>query len=430
MKTILTILFVIFNVININAQTDLEIGSVHLDRAEQSYLDNNMREARKHFDKAILYIKEITDSRVARLGTLLSYDIKDYTKAKILAKRYFELEKDNTKDSYKEMLVLYVTIDDDIKLREIEEERLRLERIKLENEKRHLDSITNLWTQKSSAFLLDIDDVKAFNKYNLAIYRKAGKLGLIDDRGTIIIEANTYEYAIDHDGYILFTDDEMKPTRVFCYNISTKEGYQLPSVTQFDNQAYDYGKFMLPRTNGLLVTYPTNTANVLVFDLNTKQFQSIEDKKEMLKTLKKNDIIDKYNKELQIKIEKDWFELGNTVGGGIHAIYNEKNELHGFLSTSEGKIYSSNYYSHLGAFCDGKFQIIENGTSGWMDAEGLKFDSKPNESGNYSGNSKYVKVKAGQFKILEKNNDSEMLILEDEKLLLLQDFIEKHSVKN
>nr|WP_321226651.1 hypothetical protein [uncultured Psychroserpens sp.] len=430
MKTILTILFVIFNVININAQTDLEIGSVHLDRAEQSYLDNNMREARKHFDKAILYIKEITDSRVARLGTLLSYDIKDYTKAKILAKRYFELEEDNTKDSYKEMLVLYVTIDDDIKLREIEEERLRLERIKLENEKRHLDSITNLWTQKSSAFLLDIDDVKAFNKYNLAIYTKAGKLGLIDDRGTIIIEANAYEYAIDHDGYILFTDDEMKPTRVFCYNMSTKEGYQLPSVTQFDNQAYDYGKFMLPRTNGLLVTYPTNTANVLVFDLNTKQFQSIEDKKEMLKTLKKNDIIDKYNKELQIKIEKDWFELGNTVGGGIHAIYNEKNELHGFLSTSEGKIYSSNYYSHLGAFCDGKFQIIENGTSGWMDAEGLKFDSKPNESGNYSGNSKYVKVKAGQFKILEKNNDSEMLILEDEKLLLLQDYIEKYSLKN
>ena len=77
-----------------------------------------------------------------------------------------------------------------------------------------------------------------------------------------------------------------------------------------------------------------------------------------------------------------------------------------------------------------KFQIIENGTSGWMDAEGLKFDSKPNESGNYSGNSKYVKVKAGQFKILEKNKDNEMLILEDEKLLLLQDFIEKHSVKN
>ncbi len=427
MKTILTILFVIFNVIHINAQTDLEIGSVYIKRAEQNYLDNEMSKARENFDKAITYIKEINESRVARIGTLLSYDIKDYTKAKILAKRYFELLPEKETDEYNEMLDLYVAIDDDLKKRELDEQRKKIERIKLEKEKRHLDSITNLWNLKSKDFLVSIDDIKAFNNYNVAIFKKTRKLGLIDDRGNVIIEANTYEHAIDHDGYILFTDDEIKPTRVFSYNLRTKVGYQLPSVTQFDEQAYDYGKIMLPRANGILVAYPTNTANVLVFDLNTKQFQSIRDKKELLKTLKKNDIIDKYNKDLQIKIEKNWFELGNTIGGGVHPLYNEGKTLHGFLSTSQGKIYTSDYYSHFGSYCDGKFEIIENGNNGWMDPEGLKFDSIPNESGSYSGNSKFVKVKPGQFKILHKTNGKEVLILRDKSILLLEDYIEKHT---
>ncbi|MCK8481243.1 hypothetical protein [Psychroserpens algicola] len=427
MKSLTTLLLLFISMSLCNAQTDLEIGSVYIKRAEQSYLDNEMGKAREYFDKAITYIKEINDSRVARIGTILSFDIKDYTKAKILAQRYFELEQEKTSEDYFEMLELYVTIDEAIKQRAIEEERNRLEQLKLAKEKRRLDSLTNLWHEKSQKFYIEIDSIGDFNKYNLAIYKSKDYLGIMDDYGRILMKADTFPHAIAYDGYIIFMNDLERPTRLFCFNSKTQEKFLLPDVTAFNPQAYDYGEIMLPRANGLLVTYPKNCKDVVVFNLNSKEFRAIEDKKELLKNLKKNDIIDKYDKDLNVRIEKQWYAIGNSVGGNFYALFNEDKELHGFISASDGRVYTSDYYSNFGGFCDNKFQVIENGKTIWMDAEGIKYYSNENLSGAYSGTTKFVKTDQGKFKILQKDKGKDVLIKGNETLHLLEDFIEQRS---
>nr|WP_321222123.1 hypothetical protein [uncultured Psychroserpens sp.] len=429
MKTFISSLLLVLCFTISNAQSDLEIGAVYMDRAEQDYLDNDMRSARSNFDKAIFYIKEINDKRIARLGTLLSYDIKDYTKAKILAQRYFDLEPEKGTAEYEEMLILSVTIREDIIAKDKENERLRIEAIAKAKKERKLDSLTNLWEQKSQAFYVSIDSVGSFNDKNIAIYKSAGKFGIIDDFGNIIFNADTFENVIENEGYILFIDDLKRPSSIYCFNTNTQKGYILPDVSQFDSQAYDYGKLMLPRENGLLVTYPNKLGDVIVFDLNAKEFQTKEDKKELLKTLKKNDIIDKYDKDLKIRLEKEWFSIGSTIGGGFYPLFNEDKSIYAYLSTSNGRLYTADYYSHFGAFCDNTFQIIENNRSSFMDAEGVKqeLQLKLKPVKTYAGSNRYVKSKNGKFQILKTENGKEVLIKGNQKLKLLPDYINEHT---
>ncbi|MCB0387950.1 MAG: hypothetical protein KDD23_04335 [Winogradskyella sp.] len=427
MKSLFITFFLLIGIFSIHSQTEQEIGSVYIKRAEESFKEGNMDEARDYFKKARQYIKEIEDSKVARIGALLSDDIGDYQKAQILTKRYFDLNPEKSTDEYLEMLELYVHIEEALEAKKIEQIKIAEEQIREENKQKRLDSLTNVWTQRSNMFYLNIDSIGTFNQYNIAIYKLEDHIGLMDHLGQVVIEANTYEHALDYDGYVLFMDDKIKPTRLFCYNASTKKGYQLPSITQFDPQAYDYGKVMLPRANGLLVAYPNNASNVLIFNLNTQEFQKGLDKKEYLKTLKKNDIIEKYNNDLQIKIEKNWYELGDALGGGIHPLYEHKTKLYGFLNTFNGTVYTSNYYSHFGAFCNGKFQIVENNKHLWMDVEGLKYEDNENESGAYSGASTFVKDNTGKYKIVQKVDGKNKLVYGDEQLPMLNDFLAQQS---
>ncbi|MCX7550794.1 hypothetical protein [Xanthomarina sp. F2636L] len=428
MKSLILTFTLLLGVFSLHAQTDQEIGSIYINKAEESFKEDNMDAARDYFRKARLYIKEIDDSKVARIGALLSDNIGDYQKAQILTKRYFDLEPDKSSDEYLEMLELYVSIEEALEAKKIAYVEAQEELLRVENEKRRIDSITDLWTQKSEAFFIEIDSIGTFNKYNLAVYKVNDNLGLMDHFGNVIIEANTYKSAMDYDGYVLLMDNKEKPTRLYCYNATTKEGYQLPSVTQFNPQAYHYGKVMLPRTNGLLVAYPNNVSNVLVFDLNTQKFQEGFDKKEYLKTLKKNDIIEKYNSDLQIKIDKNWYELGDALGGGIHPLFHH-NKIYGFLNTFNGNIYTSDYYSHFGAFCSGKFQIIENENHLWMDVDGLKFEENSNESGSYTGNTNFVKDSNGKYKILQEVDGKKVLVYGDQQLPMLNDYLTKYSNK-
>ncbi|TYA53204.1 hypothetical protein [Formosa maritima] len=293
-------------------------------------------------------------------------------------------------------------------------------------EKRRRDSLINVWTQESETFYIIMDSIGDFNKYNLAVYKAYNKYGIMDDLGNVVVEANSYNYAIENDGYVLLMDNKNQPTSLFCYNTKKREGYLLPSVIQFNSEATHYGKVMLPRANGLLVTYPNNTSNVLIYDLNAQKIQDTFDKETFLKTLQKNDIIEIYNRNLQVKIDKNWYELGEGIGGGIHPIF-YNNMLYGFLNSYNGKVFSSDYYSYFGAFCNGKFQIIENEKQFWMNLDGLKFKENTNEGGVYTGNSTFEEVNNIEYKILQEIDGNKVLVLGDKQLPILDDFLKLSS---
>ncbi len=407
------------------SQTDVEMGSVYINRAEQSYLDNDLNEAISNFDKAMRYIKEVKDSKVARIGTLISFKLNDLSKADVLAKRYFDLNPEKDTEEFKEMLELRVTIMEALEARAIAEKKALEAKIAKEKEARRIDSLTTIWNNKAKEFLIAADSVGDFNSYNIAIYKVADKLGLISEVGDVILEANTYSHVLFFDGFYIFMNDDLKPTRLYCFNAQLKEGYNLPNVSEFNAEAYDYGKVMLPRENGILITYPSNSNDIAVFDLNTRRFMYDENKKDLLKDLKKNDIIERYNSDLQIRLNKEWYDLGTTIGGGFYPVFNGKS-LKGFLSTSNGRLFDTEYYQYFGPFCNGRFQIVENGNSLWMDAEGIKFDTIDDNTGQYTGHYKFVKENTNHYRIVTKEGEKEVFVKGEKRFPKLDDFLEQH----
>jgi len=430
MKFLFTPVFLLFLALPVFSQSDAEIGAIYVEKSEASLLEGDLDSALEYFSKARRYIKEIEDSNVARVGAMVSNEVRDYTKAKILTQLYFDLNPDNKTSEYQDMLLMYVNIEEAMEAIAIEDEKLRLEKLEQERQQRRLDSLTAIWTAEYETFLINMDSITAFNSYNIAAYFKGGNVGIMDHLGQVLVEANTYKEAIEYDGFVLLLDNVERPTRIYAYNAASKDGYQLPSVTQFLPQAYDFGHVMLPRSNGMLVTYPSNANNVFIYDLNTKKYMDNPDMEDQLKTMKKNDIIDRFNSDLEIRMDKNWYTIGNALGGGLHPIYNSKKELHGFLNTYNGKMFDASYYKFVGPFCSGKYQIIEDGNSLWMDTEGVKFETLENKSGTYSGNSKFVKNTNGTFQILKEVDGKDHLIFKDKSLVVLEDFLIKNNVGN
>jgi len=248
----------------------------------------------------------------------------------------------------------------------------------------------------------------------------------MDHLGNILEDPSVYNDFLGYYGIILILDNVNAPTKIFAYNIEEKSGFLLPGLTNFNSTSKHYGKVMLPRGNGLVVTYPDHSNKTYIYNLKTKNFENIADVRELLKTMKKNDIIEKYSKEEQLRIDKKWFYLGGHLGSNIYSLNNE-NKLSGFLNASNGKVLDNSYYKNLGGFYDGTYELHETNKHLWMDNEGVRQDSNKDESGLYKGNSRFIKSENGNYIILQNIEGKDYLVLGKKKLLNKKQYITEAS---
>ncbi|MBL4642726.1 MAG: hypothetical protein JKY44_03945, partial [Flavobacteriaceae bacterium] len=187
-----------------------------------------------------------------------------------------------------------------------------------------------------------------------------------------------------------------------------------------------YGNVMMPRGNGMIITYPNNSFKAFIYNVNTRQFSKITDEKALFKELRKADKIDKYNKEGQVKLGKEWFNFGGHLGGGVYVLYTQDYTLYGFLCSLDGTVLKKNNYQGIGAFHNGKYHVINEGESYWVNQNGTKVTDPTNETGTYTGNSKIVSLEKGGFQIHQIIDGYNYIILGSEKLEFLEDFLRKH----
>ena len=416
---LLTLIFVLPTIII--GQTNSEIANVYVKRSEVLFLNGEMDRSLEIFNKALKYMDSVPNSRVAKLGTLLNFEHKKYFEARSYARWYFELEKDTNAEDRQVMLDTFVSIQDEIDKYIEEQKALEVLRLKEDKEARRLDSLNKLWTDMSKAYIIEIDSIYKFNKYNLAIFSKEGQLGIMDDIGNVIEKPQSYNHFITYDSYALMFDKQKNPTKIYAYNFKTKQGFLLPSVSAFNANSTHYGKVMLPRANGLIVTYPNNSNKAYVYSIKEKSFLPIEELKDFLKRLKKNDIIEKYKDE-QIRINKQWLTLGSHLGAGVYELY-ESDKRFGYLNTSDGKIWDINNYNYLGGFCNGNFELQQENKQFWMDTDGVRKEINKNDNGSYSGISRFVKYADGIYGILQNREGKDYLIFGDNALLNQKQYV-------
>lgn len=426
MKKHLLSFVLLFISLSFYGQTNKEIAGVYIKKAQKNYSNLEIDEADKNFSKAIKLLDTVNKADIARLGTLIQFELKKYEGAKKYAKYYFQLVKNKKTEDYTMLLDLYVTIEEELEKIELEKAKQLKAKLAREKETRRIDSLKRAWQKKADALTLKIKSIDAFNKNNISVFKNGDFIGVIDHLGNVLVKADTYKSARSYDGYFLLMDKNIEPTKLFSYNSHTKSGMLLPSVSEFNTLSTHYGNVMLPRGNGTIVAYPNNSLRAYVYNVNTKQFVTISDQKALFKELKKNDKIDKYNKDGQVKIDKQYFDFGGHLGGGIYPLYLSDYSLHGFLCSLDGTVLKTNNYKAIGAFHNGKYHVINDGESYWVNQNGTKVSDPTNESGKYSGNSKIVSLEKGGFQIHQKIDGYNYIILGDEKLEFLEDFLRKH----
>ena len=437
-KQLLTLLCIISFTI-INAQTDKDFAKVYLKRAKQAIeTDIDFKLALVHLDKAINRLDTITDRKVASLASLIyfeNYHIQPTVKEKLVflrksevyGKQYFLLSTNRDSEEYIDNLESLILIQETIQELVDEEKKLEEERLRKEKELRKIDSLKTVWTNKSKELTINVDSIYKFNKNNVALYIKDGNFGVIDDRGSIIVKAKEYKDAINSEGFILLKNRKSEPNKIYCFNTNNKIGFLIPNVSDFNSLSTHYGQVMLPRGNGRLVLYPNNSYEPMVYDLNVKKIIRIANEKELLKTLKGNDIIDKYNKDGEVKINKEWYEFGGHVGGGIYTLYFAKNyKVNSFLCSVDGNVLKSiTGYEYIGAFYNNKLQAIKKGKAIWINQNGTKVTKAKDEYANYLGNSKVVKLDKGAYQIMRNN----VIVVGNEELEKMAEFLRKNANK-
>ncbi|WP_405608720.1 hypothetical protein [Polaribacter sp. Asnod1-A03] len=428
-KTILPILCLFFFAKSI-AQSNKDIANVYIKRAWEKYNNiENKEESLIDFNKAITYLDTIEDLDIAKLGAYIHFKVGDFEKSKNYAEQYFTINGDNKTEEYVEFVELYVNINEEIEAAEAarlaEEKRLEEERLLKEKEIRRIEYLTQTWTDKSRALSLKVDSVYSFNKNNLAIYTKGENFGILNDKGVVIVKADKYKDFISYDGFIILKDKKEEPTKIYCFDSKKKQGFLLPNIAGFNTLSTNYGQIMLPRGNGMLVAYPNNSSKPVVYDLNSKEIVKTAIDEEFLKELKKNDILDKYNKGGEVKINKEWYGLGTHLGGGIFSLDFDKNlRVHSYFCSIDGKVLSvTEDYQFIGPFYNDKFQAIKEDKIYWIDQRGVEVDAAKDEFVTYKGKSKVVKLEEGTYQIMQ----NDVIILGDEKLETLPDYIKKYS---
>ena len=119
-------------------------------------------------------------------------------------------------------------------------------------------------------------------------------------------------------------------------------------------------------------------------------------------SLKKNKIIDNYNKKGEVKINKVWYGFGNEIGGGIYPLTLRKgNQLHSFLFSINRKVIrSASGYQYIGAFYNNTLQAIRKGKVLWINKKARRVREVKDEYENYLGYSKIVRINKGKYQII------------------------------
>lgn len=436
-----TLLYILFSLIvsTLHAQSNQDIANVYIRRALETIEKSvNFDHARTLFEKAMKYTDTISDEKMAALGSSIYFEIhhKQPTikeqlelleKAKSYSTQYFKLTEERDTEEYLKNTDYYVSIQEKIEDLNLQLKIIEENRIKKEKEIRKIDSLKLIWQKKSSALSIKADTIYKFNKNKIALYKNNGFFGILDDLGEIIIDANEYEDAIAFDGYIILKNKAVEPTKLYCFNTNNKEGFRIPSVLKFNALSTHYGEVMLPRGNGRLVTYPNNSYQPFIYDLVVKKEVKIANLKEYLKELKKTDVIDKYNKEDEVKLGKEWYNFGGHLGGGIHPLYAvEEYKLVSFLCTIDGTVLKTDEgFEYIGSFYNNKFQVVNNGKISWINQNGTEVNAAKNEAGSYSGNSILNKLENGHYQIMRDG----VIILGNETLEKLPVFLRNFSKK-
>jgi hypothetical protein len=405
-----------------NAQSNKDIANTYLKRAHKVLEESiDFKEALIQFNKALQYMDTITSAKVVKFGAEINYEVQNLEDAKKYAAQYFLLERNTGTEEYLTFLNLKITIDEELEKKIAEEKKIEKERIKKEKDLKKIDSLKTIWNNKSVSLSLKVDSIYTFNKDNLAIFKVNDYYGILTDKGEVLVKADEYKDVLSFDGFFIFKNKEEESTKVYCFSSISKEGFLLPIPSDFNPLSTHYGIIMLPRGNGRLVAYPNNSYEPMVFDLNEKKIVKVANKQDLFKNLKKNDIIDKYNKEDELKINKVWYSFGGHLGGGIHPLYLDNNyEIHSFLFSIDGNILqTASNYQYIGAFYNNKFQAIKDNKTVWINQNGTKVKDSKDESGVYTAGVKVIKLANGSYQFMKDG----FIILENEKLEKMADFL-------
>lgn len=387
------------------AQNNSEIANVYIKRANAVIEESiDFKEALVLFEKAMKYTDSVTKPKVANLGSRIYFELKNYKEAQKYSKQYFLLAKNKNSEEYLQQLELHVTIDEELELQLKKEKEAEEERKRKEKELKKIDSLKTIWNSNSLKLSLKVDSVYSFNANNYALFSKKGKYGIVNDKAEVVVEESDFAYAVNYAGFILLTNKEKEPTKIYYFNTNNNKGALLPSPSDFNPLSTNYGKVMLPRSNGRLVTYPNNSYEPMVFDLNENKTVKVSNKEQVFKDLKKNDVIRKYDdKDNEIKVDKDWFTFGGHLGGGIYPLYAENDyKVRAYLCSVDGTLLSTDSnYDYIGAFHDSKAQAIKGDVVSWINQNGTKVSTAKDKFATYKGNSKVVKLEEGIYQIFK-----------------------------
>nr|WP_298988922.1 hypothetical protein [uncultured Polaribacter sp.] len=434
MKKKFLLILCLFTFLTNYAQFEKAIANTYIKRANNAIANGiNYELAANYFEKAMARLDSITDKKTAILGSRIYFEIhhKQETlqqrleylkKSQSYFKHYNLLTTNKTTEEYQLNIdELYVPIIESIE--KVEEEikiEKELNRIK-KLEKKKIDSLTEAWENKYNTLKIKVDTIFSFNKDNIALYKIDNNYGLINDVGEIILEANEYKDVLYFEGFFIFKNIKNNPTKLLSFNSTSKNSFEIPTISEFYNLSTHFGQVMLPRANGKLVTYPNNVAKPFVFDLNEKKIIEITNEKEILKNLDKADVITKYNNDGEVKINKEWYRFGGDLGGGLHPLYAEESyDLLGFLCAMEGKFLSAkDDFEFIGPFYNNRFEAKKGNSRFWIDQKGVELNDTEIEDDSYLGESIIEKLDDGSYQI--KRNG--FIILKDKKLEKLSDFI-------
>lgn len=433
-KKLLLLVSILYVSINY-AQSNKDIANVYLKRAKEAIESSvDFESALEYFEKAMKYTDTILDRKVAILGSEIYYEIhhkqetlKEQLKyletAEKYSKQYFLLTKNNSSEEYVDATEDYVLILENKE--EIINEIKREEQEELDKklELKRIDSLKRVWKAKSEELTITADSVYSFNKNKIALFKNKSYYGIINDVGDILLPASEYEDVAFFDGFFIFKNKEKDPTKLFCFNSSTNSGFVIPAISDFNPISTHYGKVMLPRANGRLITYPNNSSTVFVYDLNNKKTVRVANEEDLLKNLKRADVIDKYNSDGEVKVDKEWYKFGGHLGGGIHPLYSEEGyNLKGFLCSIDGKFLNAiSDYQYLGAFYNGKYQALKGTETLWVNQNGTKVPDAEDETKGYMGESKIIKTESGKYQIIQNG----LIIFGSKKLEKMSDFLRK-----
>ncbi|MBU3010238.1 hypothetical protein KO506_02375 [Polaribacter vadi] len=438
MKKIVVVICLLMFVVT-EAQTNKDIANVYIRKANEVLAESiDFETALTMFQKAMKYTDTISDKKIASLGASVYFEtyqkqptLKDQLafleKAKFYSKQYFNLNdgKNKTSEDFINNSDNYVFILENIESINDKLDKIEQDRLKKEKELRRIDSLKTVWKNKSETLSIKVDSIYNFNKNKVALFTKGAFFGLINDKGEILFEANEYKEAISFDGFVIFKNEAINPTKLYSYNTNNNVNFQIPSISDFNTLSTHYGKVMLPRGNGRLVTYPNNSHNAFVYDLNVKKTIKVANLEDLLKRLKKFETIGKYNKDEQVKIEKEWYNFGGHLGGGIHPLYGvEDYGLKGFLCSLDASFIStSSGYQYIGAFHNSKYQALKGNQVIWINQNGTKVNAAKDEAEKYSGNSIVSKLDNGNYQITQEG----IIILGKESLVKMSEFLRSFS---